>query len=229
VGPQPDKPIRPPEGYTGEPPAEPGSPPQPKPAAPPAAAPEEAKAPAPAPTAPPPAAPEPVKCPGDATSLINAKVKANLKDKKKRAKLELTAKSGVTFKKLVKTEDGAADDVKADGDAFSAVVAPKTKLVVLVQCGWEDRTISVTVDGAHAALREIPAPPEPGFLNLAAEPGLKVSANGKELGVTPLRNVPLAPGKYQLKLQPAKGKPRTVAVEIKSSATATVSDIPKKK
>jgi hypothetical protein len=78
-------------------------------------------------------------------------------------------------------------------------------------------------------LKEVPPAPEPGYLNVAAEAGMKVTASGKELGYTPLRNVPLAPGKYQLTLQPKKGKAKNVAVEIKSGQPSNVDLDPKKK
>jgi hypothetical protein len=229
-GPQPDKPIRPPEGYTGEPPPgtlPPGlTPPTPK-------GPEAGDA-AVAKAAPPPTAPvlaDPPKCPQDPTGLITAKVKPHKDKKKKGFELKLTAKSGapILFKKVSKTDDGSSEDVKAEGGELTATVTPesakaKAKLTVAVQCGWEDRVVIVTADGKGATMREVPRPPEPGFLNLVGQPGVKVSTGGKELGVTPLRAVPLPPGKYQLKLQPPKGKPRTVAVEIKSAETSTVQD-----
>ncbi|MBK7857153.1 MAG: hypothetical protein IPJ65_00760 [Archangiaceae bacterium] len=227
VGPQPDQPIRPPAGYVPDPPPPlpPGlqPPPQQAPAA--AASPAKAEAPAAAPADPP-------KCPkGDPSGLISARAKPGKDKKHKSIELKLTAKSGapIQFKKVTQTDDGAAEEVKAEGPELTATVVPasakaKVKLTVLVQCGWEDRTLLATVDAKGATLREVPPPPEPGFLNLVAEPGLRVSASGKELGVTPLRQVALAPGKYQLKLQPAKGKPRTLAVEIRAAETSTVQD-----
>src|SRR4051812_17100694 len=230
-GPQPDKPIRAPDGYVPDAPPEPSGPPTPKAVPPPKpAGGGEGGGAAAAAHAPAAAEPEQPKCPKDSAALISAKVRPAPKDKKKRLELKLTAKSGsavVTFKRITKTEDGTAEDVKAEGSELTALVDPvkaKAKLFVLVQCGWEDRTVAVTVDAKGATMKEVPPPPEPGYLSLAAQPGMKVSSGGKELGITPLRNVPLAPGKYELTLKPAKGKPRMVKVEIKSGETTAAVD-----
>jgi len=223
VGPQPDKPILPPEGYTGAPPVDPAAPPSPAPK------PKEAEAAAPvAPAAPP--EPEKPKCPADVATVLTAKAKAA--KQKKRIELKLGAKAGgpaIEYRKVRAVDEGSTEDVKTDGAELTALLSPATpksklKLTVTLLCGWEDRTVTVVVDAKslQVTLKELPPPPEPGYLNVAAEPGTKVSASGKELGVTPLRNVPLAPGKYQLKLEPKKGKPKTVALEIKSGQTANV-------
>jgi hypothetical protein len=231
VGPQPDQPIKPPPGYAGEPPPPTGGPPQPKPTAPAQAAEAPAEKAAPA--------PEPPKCPADIGTLLIGKVKASKDKKKQRLKLELGAKAGgptITYRKLVKAEDGQTEEPKLEGATLTAFLIPfnpkgKVRLTVLVACGWEDRNVAVTVDpkGLAVTMKEIPPPPEPGFLNVSAEAGVKVTASGRELGVTPLRNVPLPPGKYQLTLQPKKGKPKTVAVEIKSAQTSNVDLDAKKK
>jgi hypothetical protein len=221
TGPQPDKPIRPPEGYV------PDAPPPPVQGAG-NADPSAAK------TGPPPtgsATADPPKCPQEPSGLISAKVKSHKDKKKKSFELRLSAKGGaaISFKRVSKTEEGSTDDVKAEGAELSALVTPesahgKVKVTVSVQCGWEDRQVIVTADAKGATMKDVPRLPEPGFLNVVGEAGVKVSAAGKELGVTPLRALPLPPGKYQLRLQPPKGKAHTVAVEIKSTETSTVQD-----
>src|SRR5438874_2511366 len=96
VGPQPDKPIRPPQGYTGEPPPEPGQPPAPVPAGGTGGSAAAQPSPSPAPAAA--AAPDQPKCPKDAASLVTAKAHPAPKDKKKRVELKLSGKTGITFK-----------------------------------------------------------------------------------------------------------------------------------
>lgn len=233
VGPQPDKPIRPPPGYNGAPPPGPPGPPQPV-AAPPKPEGEAAPAPAPAPLE-----PEPQRCPADVSSLLTAKAKPT-KEKRKRFMLQLGARSGgptISFKKVVRSEGGFAENVEAKGADLTAYLVPtqvkeKMSVTLSVTCGWEDRLLAVTLDprGAAVAMKEALPPPEPGFLSVLADAGTKVSASGRDLGVTPLKGLPMPPGKYTLRLEPKKGKPRIVAVEISSGETTNVAaDLPKKK
>jgi hypothetical protein len=241
TGPQPAQPIKAPAGYvpggdplTPKPP--PGPPPRkakvegaddgggaPAPAA--AAAPaEEAKTVTPS-----------VKCPNDVASVLTGKAKWQSKDKKKKhLEVRISGKSaagelGIAFHQPVKAEDATVDDTELNPGELVVQLSPespsaKVKLTMPVTCGMTDNQLLATVDvkGLSVQLREVPKPPEPGFLNVMGEAGLKVSAGGKELGVTPLRNVPMPPGKYQLTLKAAKGKPRTAAAEIKSGETSTV-------
>jgi hypothetical protein len=234
VGPQPDKPIKPPEGYTGAAPAPPGPPGEPSPQAAAKAEPEVKTPPAVA-------EPERPKCPADVTTVLTGKAKLG-KDKKKRIELKLGAKANgpnIEYRKVRFAEDGATEEVRTDGAELTTLVTAaspkaKVKITVLLMCGWEDRIVTVTLDAKslQVTLKEVPPAPEPGYLNVVAEPGTKVSTagkEGKELGVAPLRNVPLAPGKYQLKLEPKKGKPKMVAVEIRSAQVSNVPDDKKRK
>jgi hypothetical protein len=182
-------------------------------------------------------APEPPKCPPDVGAVLTGKAKAG-KDRKKRIKLELAAKGGapsITWRKELKSDDGNVEDVKVEGSTLSAQLTGygrgKMKLTTSVTCGWEDRLLGITVDARSLAvtLKELPPPPEPGYLNVVAEPGAKVTASGRELGLAPLRNVPLPPGRYQVTVQPKKGKAKTVGVEIKSAQYSSVELDPKKK
>ncbi len=238
VGPQPDKPIRPPEGYTGGPPEPPG-PPKPKNAAPTAPAPAPAPEPAAAPPAP---EPEKPKCPADVSTVLTGKARAVKDKKKQRIELKLGAKANgpkIEYRKVRSVEEGGTEEVKTDGAELVALVGPatpksKVKLTVTLMCSWEDRVVTVLLDAKslQVTLKELPPAPESGFLNITADPGTKVSTvgkDGKELGVTPLRNMPLAPGKYQLKLEPKKGKAKTVAIEIRSAQVTTVPFDEKKK
>lgn len=237
VGPQPDKPIRPPPGYTGAPP--PGPPGPPQPAAPVKVDSAAGGAPAPAAAAAAAAEPEPPKCPADVSGLLTAKAKAT-KEKRKRFVLQLGARSGgptIAFKKVVRSEGGSAENVEAKGSELTAYLVPthakeKMSVTFSVTCGWEDRLLGVTLDpkGATVTMKEALPPPEPGFLSVLADAGTKVSASGRDLGMTPLKGLPMPPGKYTLKLEPKKGKPRLVAVEISSGETTNVAaDMPKKK
>ncbi len=234
VGPQPDQPIRPPAGYDGKPPLPPG-PPEPKPAPKPveqAAAPQ-VEAPPPAPV------PEPPKCPSDVGTALTVKAKP-AKDKRKRIAVELSPKSksgpSISFIKVVRTEEGVTEDVKVNGSELEGFVVPsapkgKATMVVSVACNGVDRLVAVAVDPkGTATAKEVAPPPEPGYLDVEAPAQTKVSASGKDLGVAPFKGVALAPGKYTLKLQPAKGKAKTTTVEIRSGEHATVAmESPKKK
>ncbi|MBL8949963.1 MAG: hypothetical protein JNK82_04245 [Myxococcaceae bacterium] len=229
VGPQPDKPIRPTDAIGSGPP--PGPPP-PKPAPP---KPVEPAVEAPPPVPEPPA-PEKPKCPADAGDALTGKAKST-KDKKKRIELKLSGKANgptMEFRKIRLIEEGGAEDVKY-GAELTAMVATepkgKLKMSVVVLCGWEDRVINVTMDpkSLQVTMKEAPPQTEHGFLNVVADPGMKVTASGKELGYTPLRNLPMAPGKYALKLEPKKGKAKTFAVEIKPQQVSTVAYDEKKK
>jgi hypothetical protein len=233
VGPQPDQPIRPPAGYDGKPPLPPG-PPEPKPAPKPveqAAPPAETPGPDPAPELP--------KCPADVGAALTAKAKPT-KDKRKRIAVELSPKSktgpSISFIKVVRTEDGVAEDVKVNGAELEGFVVPSTPkgkvtMVVSVACNGVDRLAGVAVDPkGTATVKELAPPPEPGYLDVDAPAQTKVSAVGKELGVAPFKGLALAPGKYTLKLQPAKGKAKTTTVEIRSGEHSTVAmESPKKK
>jgi hypothetical protein len=182
--------------------------------------------------------PEPPKCPADVGAAVTAKVKA-AKDKKRRIKLELGAKSSgpsIVWRRELKSDEGFIEDLKVEGSALTAFILPgdpkgKTKLTTTVTCGLDDRVLGITLDAraVSVALKEVPRPPQPGYLNVVAEAGAKVSASGRELGVAPLRNVPLPPGRYQVTVQPKKGKAKTVAVEIKSAEYANVELEAKKK
>ena len=228
VGPQPDQPIRPPSGYVPDP----GGPPPPKPAAPPP--PKEVAV---APAQPPP--PEPPKCPEEVATVLTAKAKPVPKDKRKRVALELGAKSAdgptIVFNKVVRTEEGVTEDVKAKGATLEAFVVPanaksKVKVTLTVTCGWEERVLGVTVDSkGGVTMKQVPPPPEPGFLDVFADASTKVSVSGRELGPGPIKGQPLAPGKYVVKLTPKKGKPRMVQLEITSGRHTNIGTDPMSK
>lgn len=208
----------------------PPGPPEPKPPPKPV---EQAEAPPPAPV------PEPPKCPADVGAALAVKAKPT-KDKRKRIAVELSPKSkngpSISFIKVVRTEDGATEDVKVSGSELEGFVVPsapkgKATMVVSVACNGVDRLVGIAVDPkGSATAKEVAPPPEPGYLDVEAPAQTKVSAPGKELGVAPFKGVALAPGKYTLKLQPAKGKAKTTTVEIRSGEHTTVAmDTPKKK
>ena len=224
MGPQPAQPIKPPPGYVAPPPPD-------AEAAKPTAAPGQAAAAEPA--------PPPPKCPADVGALLTAKVKAT-KEKKKRYFVSVVARADgaeVSFKKVVRSDGGAVSDAKlagAEATAYLAPTHPKDKMTVIFSatCGWEERLAAVVLDprGPTVSVREAQPPPEPGYLSVLADAGTKVSSAGRELGVAPLREVPMPPGKYSLRLEPKRGKAKVLAVEITSGQTTNVAlDPPKRK
>jgi serine/threonine-protein kinase len=111
------------------------------------------------------------------------------------------------------------------------IEANRDHTVVVMCTGYKPDSQTVTPKaGEKLSLTftptKVPAPPPPpsfGLLRLNTEPWAKVFLGAKELGITPLLDIKLPPGRHQLKLVNDKqGLTRTITVVITAGKTTSI-------
>jgi hypothetical protein len=102
----------------------------------------------------------------------------------------------------------AAPDTSPDTGGASPAMAPPDAAEIAPRAAPEPKATALSAAAATATLAALPAvsaePPQV-LVNLNARPWARVAVDGRELGVTPLGNVPIVPGLHRFRAEMADG------------------------